>query len=242
MSDVDWSKIGRRSKRKGKSGEYRIAKMLSEYTGRGFRRTPSSGGFNKQGGVVIAEHKFCGDVICSDQYFLFCVEMKNRPNDFGLNQILNSPDKAPFTSWWHQTIEDAKAVSLLPLLFFKPNVNNYLVGVTDEGLDQLCYPNPKPRVRIDIFREELVIKIRDGKETKEVSVVLPPCVVIGWNHIKKYINPDNFFGGGQNGLRSLQEETRKAQREEEVIEDNKRSKAVQDDKTIVRSEENPGSE
>ena len=104
---LDHSAIGRRAKGKGSSYERRVAKFLMELTGVNFRKTPASGGFGKQG-VIVAEHAFTGDIICDRPDFKFSVECKNRANDFSFAQILSVPDKAPFTIWWHQTVEDAK--------------------------------------------------------------------------------------------------------------------------------------
>ena len=127
----DYSKIGKRSKRKGKTYERRCSKILMEFTGCGFRSTPGSGGFNKQGGVAIREELFCGDLICDKSTFRYCVEAKNREN-FSFTALLKSPETASFTKWWYQCVTDAEVVGLEPLMFFKPNNRDDFIVMTRE--------------------------------------------------------------------------------------------------------------
>ena len=196
---TDASTIGRRSKNKGKAYERRIAALLSEFTGKNFRKVPSSGGFNKFGGAVVAEYIFTGDVICDDPNFSFSVEGKNRPNDFSFAQLATVPESAPFTEWWHQTIEDASSVGLLPLLFFKAassstkTVGSDFIATTKEGLDKLGYPKLGPIIVFDIYNRDLVFSIRDRKETKIITKFLPNAFIISWRLLVKNIDPLRFF-------------------------------------------------
>jgi len=128
--------MGAKSKQKGNRYERRCAKLLSEFTGVNFRKVPASGGFNKFGGQVVAEHAFTGDVICDRKEFLFSVEAKSQ-KAFSFNAMLKNPKTAVFTEWWKQCIEDAKRVSKLPMLMFKPDVSDDFVAFDSGGILRL---------------------------------------------------------------------------------------------------------
>ena len=201
----DRSAVGRRSKAKGKAGERKIAQMLTEFTGRNFRKVPGSGGWNKQGSVV-ADYIFTGDVICDDKTFAFSVESKNQPGAFSFPQLATVPEKSAFASWWHQTCADAKSVEKLPILFFKAaqtstqTVGSIFVALNHDGLIKLDYPGTAPRVILDVFHGPIDMKLeeRDPITKKKVEVVRPvtlenPVYIISWNNIVKYVNKDNLF-------------------------------------------------
>jgi hypothetical protein len=191
--------MANKSKSKGNYGERRWAKLLMEFTGKNFRKTPSSGGFNKQGGVTIAEHKFCGDVICDDPSFIFSVESKNRPEDFQVGLLLHSPETAKFTEWWYQTIEDAKAVDLYPFLGFKINkasntvVGNDFVATTHGVLMHIEYPYWCPRIALECYDCAMTIKVPAGKKMVEVETKLPNAYVVAWKLVAKNCNKERFF-------------------------------------------------
>lgn len=191
--------MSNKSKSKGNYGERRVAKLLMEFTGRNFRKTPNSGGFNKQG-VVIAEHIFTGDVICEEAKFLFSVESKNRAASWSLAQLMCSPDKAQFTSWWHQTVEDAKAVNLMPMLFFKTQESStHTVGAEHVALDKCGFNHlfgtgDVPNFKMNIFHNVDEIVIRDGKKNVTVQVDLPTPYIVNWRQLVKYADKDLMFG------------------------------------------------
>ena len=197
--------MSNKSKSKGNYGERRVAKLLMEFTGKNFRKTPNSGGFNKQG-VVIAEHIFTGDVICDDAKFLFSVESKNRAASWSLAQLMCSPDKAQFTSWWYQTVEDAKAVSLMPMLFFKTQESStHTVGAEHVALDEKGFDllfsqafrhgvGDVPYFKMNVFHGVKEIIVRDGKKNVTVQVDLPTPYIVNWRQLIKYADKDLMFG------------------------------------------------
>lgn len=67
MPQIDWHKIGRRSRSKGNAYERRVAAMMTQLTGKKWVRTPSSGGMSWR-----------GDVICTEQTQRVLIECKNR--------------------------------------------------------------------------------------------------------------------------------------------------------------------
>lgn len=199
---VDRSAVGRRSKRKGKTYERRTAKLLSEATEVGFRKTPGSGGFNKQGGVQIREELFCGDVICDQPNFAFCVEAKNRKS-FSFVGILKNPHTAAFTSWWYQCCQDAGEVDLLPILFFKPDNQADFIALTKKGMDKLGLWNDDYMV-LQLYEDKLLtfkIKDRWSKKTTEVECELPVPYILNWKVVKEAVTKDRWFRSDDGLLR-----------------------------------------
>jgi hypothetical protein len=199
--------MANKSKSKGNYGERRWASLLSDFTGEKFRKTPSSGGFNKQGGVVIAEHKFCGDVICDNQDFIFCLESKNRPDDFQLALLNTRPESAEFTKWWFQTCLDAKTNQLLPFLGFKVGasagtVGNDFVAMSYAVLQHIGYPQDMPLTVLEVYRKPFWLKMTKSTGSKKKGtkttyqkyfVSFPiPCIV-NWKLISENCDKDSFF-------------------------------------------------
>ena len=198
---VDHSAVGRRSKRKGKTYERRTAKLLSEATGVGFRKTPGSGGFNKQGGVQIRDEMFCGDVICDQPDFAFCVESKNRKT-FSFTGILKNPDTAAFTSWWYQCCQDAGEVGLLPILFFKPDNQADFIAVDKRGMDQLGLWMDD-HFTLSLYEDKLLtfkVKDRWSKKTEEIECELPVPYILNWKVVKESVEQDCWFRSNEDGM------------------------------------------
>ena len=190
---TDYSAIGKRSKRKGKTYERRTAKLLTEFTGVGFRKTPSSGGFNRFGGVSIREELFCGDVISDSHDFRFCVEAKNR-EEFTFEGILKNPNTAPFTLWWYQCCDDAKRVGLKPILFFKPDNQADFIAVN--ALDFKDGLKKVKRLSLNVYDGSLLtLKIRDGKSIDLVETTLVDPCIINWKDFVKAYGPEVMFNG-----------------------------------------------
>jgi hypothetical protein len=198
MNNTDLSAVGRRSKRKGKKYESRVASILSKFTGVNFRRVPMSGGFNKFGGVVVAEHVFSGDVLCDNKSFLYSVEAKNR-EDVSLTALLKNPESASLTKYWYQCCEDAAVNHRKPIMFFKPNVNDDWVAVCIYDVEALSLQNSS-HIIVNIYHAPVMLSIinRDSKgkklskEVKEVN--MQNFVVLEWNQFIKIVNPQALFG------------------------------------------------
>jgi hypothetical protein len=100
---------------KGKNFERWIAKRLGDWWGCVFRRTPSSGGWDKlaKDGKVMAS----GDIIAPAESGWPCsCEMKNREG-WCLESIVAGTSKE-FVSWWKQCADDAKKAGKEPMLIF----------------------------------------------------------------------------------------------------------------------------
>lgn len=196
MNKPNHSKIGKRSKRKGKTYERRCAKILGEFTGVNFRSTPGSGGFNKQGGTVIREELFCGDLICDSPNFRYCIEAKNR-EEFSFTALIKSPEKAAFTRWWYQCVSDAKNVGLKPLLFFKPNRQDDFVVMTQDEWNNVYGHLDCPHYAINCYSSPITIVIEMGygknKTKEQFFVKLPQAVMIDWKQFISYHDPKSMF-------------------------------------------------
>jgi len=168
--------MGSKSKQKGNRYERRCAKLLAEFTGVNFRKVPASGGFNKFGGQVVAEHAFCGDIICDKKEFIFSVEAKNQ-KAFSFPAILKSPDTAAFTDWWEQCVTDALGVEKLPMLMFKPNTQDDFVALTQVGIEKLKIPNATPHFTLAVYSN------------------LPTPKIFVWKMLVKVTDPSLMFGG-----------------------------------------------
>lgn len=205
MAKANYSKVGKRSIRKGKTYERRCAKLLTEFTNVNFRKTPGSGGFNRQGGVSIREELFCGDLICDKKGFRYCIEAKNR-DKFSFTALLKSPETATFTKWWYQCVNDAKGVNLKPLMFFKPNNRDDFIVMTQHEWDNqfccnknincpyisiMCYGHGKPMT--------FIIKERWAKKTEKITITLPQAVMVDWKQFVKYYSPKLMFKETING-------------------------------------------
>jgi hypothetical protein len=194
----NWSAIGRRAKNKGKSYERNFAKILTEWTGVNFRKTPGSGGFNKQG-VTVAGRSFAGDLICDKSNFIFSIEAKNRKN-FSFQQILKNPSTAPFTEWWFQTVRDAKKEDLEPLLRFKPKEGSpdNLIALDiswASRFDGRAMTLSMYSQILEFVVQEKAYWLGEKRNLKHnVMARLPIPIIVHEKHFKEVINPDSLFG------------------------------------------------
>lgn len=196
--------VGKRSKEKGKRYERRVASLFTEFTGAGFRKIPGSGGFNKTGGVVIAEHKFCGDIICDREDFDFFIEAKNRES-YSQTAIVKSVKTCEFTQWWGKTVYEATGLELQPLLFFKPGTQDDFIGITNEACD-LFGIFPILTVKFPAYAPYEIILSKVKKETVTVQMdFIPDCNWFEWKNFIKEVNPELFFREGRNGMRLREE-------------------------------------
>lgn len=197
MEPIDHSKIGRRSKRKGKRYESRVAKLLTDFTKVNFRKIPSSGGFNKFGGVVVAKHVFTGDVCCDNSSFKYSVEAKNR-QDINIATIIKNPSTSPLSKYWYQCVEDANSNNKKPIMFFKPNNQSDFICISqkDDVYDKLKNSN---HLCVNVYNSPVFMSViargskgqKLGVSSKDVS--LPNFIIIDWELFIKYVVPQDLF-------------------------------------------------
>lgn len=113
---------GAKNKASGSDYERRIAKMLEAWWGCPFRRTPNSGGWDKQStdGEVMA----VGDIISTDPDFPFAIECKHRKEALNLFSV-QSDSSDMILDWWKQCKDDADTIKKAPLLIMSCGRTEY---------------------------------------------------------------------------------------------------------------------
>lgn len=101
-------------KEKVRHFELTTAKVLSDWWGYEFHRTPASGGLHWGAGNNVT-----GDIVTPvEAEFPFVVECKKREEWTIENVLLNNKD---IKNWWKQVIGDALQVDKIPMLIFSRN-------------------------------------------------------------------------------------------------------------------------
>lgn len=101
-------------KKKGSNFERKVARLLTQWCGVEFHRTPGSGSLHWGKDTRVR-----GDIVPPiDFYFPFSVEVKKHEG-WSIEQILNY--KGEFFSWWGQCVHDALETNKTPLLVFSKN-------------------------------------------------------------------------------------------------------------------------
>lgn len=113
---------GRKNKNAGSDYERRIAKMLEAWWGCPFRRTPNSGGWDKQ--TTDGEVMAVGDIISTDPDFPFAIECKHRKEALNLFSI-QSASSDMILDWWKQCKDDAAQIKKSPLLIMSCGRTEY---------------------------------------------------------------------------------------------------------------------
>ena len=141
------------SKSKGKRGENGAAKLLEQWWGGHFCRTPDSGAFmtthTKQ--ILGSGNDISGDLICPED-FPFCVEVKRRKviDLFKCIRSYNDADDDHLASWWAQTVRDAKRTEKVPLLMFKEDRKQWYICLTTDFV-KVLKPASKNYLTYDNF-------------------------------------------------------------------------------------------
>jgi len=109
------------SRTKGSRNERNVAKLMADWSGYEFARTPQSGGLHWKKSYTS------GDIVCIDERhgprFPFSIECKFHENLDLLHLIDNTIGKKSnkILLFWEQTKRDAKQVNKIPLLFMRRN-------------------------------------------------------------------------------------------------------------------------
>ena len=132
---------GRASKDCGSDFERKVAKILSEWWDAPFRRTPNSGGWDKQStdGQVLA----AGDLIPAEgSGFPFCVECKHRKEHLNMFARQNETSDCMY-DWWCQSWNNSQVIGKAPLLIMSCGRVEYVgIRYTDMMLLQQAIPDP----------------------------------------------------------------------------------------------------
>jgi len=162
------------SRRKGAKAERVAAKMLQDWTGRTFSKTPASGGLQWKKSNVA------GDVVCTKEghYFPFCVEVKARAKvDF--NQLMQMNLKhTDILEFWTQAKRDAARVNKVPIVMMRYNglpKEFYFIILGNSFVKELLLKWPEPYMHfvsetnnLWIFRSTEFFKL-PYKELREIA-------------------------------------------------------------------------
>lgn len=109
--------MAKKSKNKGNNFERKVAKLLSEWWGVQFHRTPLSGGIRWG-----QDNRVVGDIVVpQDCVFPFTIECKKREG-WTLDNLLRGTGE--IKEWWEQAVADNKRLGdndKFPLLLFSRN-------------------------------------------------------------------------------------------------------------------------
>ena len=110
------------AKNKGNTFERKVAKMLSEWAGVKFMRTPGSGAIHN-----FKDKRVVSDIVppLSIGNFPFSIECKNVKCSWEFSTLLDRTSTT-INSHWKQCEEDAKREGLIPMLVFTKNFRSIL--------------------------------------------------------------------------------------------------------------------
>ena len=111
------------SRDKGARAEAQLKKVLKEYTGLGWERTPGSGALNEK-------HKLKGDLYIPDAKNNYCVEVKHYKDEH-FNTHLFTGKNPQLIEWWEQAKRQGGQTGRKPLLVFKHDRSKWFVAFED---------------------------------------------------------------------------------------------------------------
>jgi hypothetical protein len=208
------SQVGKSNVATAKCHERRIAKLLTEWSGREFRRRRVEG---RESDTVLRD--LTGDVVPADakNRCRFNLEAK-KGKGFSLTSIISGYSTCKFSEWYHQSTYDARLVSkalgldIKPIIFFKPTPNLDWVAFDWTAIDFLrrCEASQDlrqgsnklwfPHLFFDYYAYcgPISFNISHTKNRKNRVIVplqLAPCFICSWNDFAANVNPDSFFFG-----------------------------------------------
>lgn len=117
------------SKQKGSSFELKVAKLLTEWSGYEFHRTPMSGALH-----WANDNRVVSDIVppqnLVDEGWPFSIECKKVESSWELNTFLEGT--AQFWKHWKQCLEDANRENMVPMLIFSKNYREIYVAIQQE--------------------------------------------------------------------------------------------------------------
>ncbi len=118
-------------KKKGNGFERKVAKMLSDWSGHPFHRTPMSGALHWSN-----DKRVVSDIVPPQELkWPFSVECKNVESSWEFNTLLEST--CLFWKHWTQAQEDAIRENMVPILVFTKNYRNVFIALENHSFEQL---------------------------------------------------------------------------------------------------------
>ena len=208
------SQIGKRNVGSSKVHERRVAHLLTEWSGRDFRRRRVEG---RTSDTVLRD--LTGDVVPADAAHRcrFNIEAKKGVG-YTFTSLLQNYKTCKISEAYHQSTYDAQLAStalglqLLPLVFFKPHPNfDFMIIQATAFTDCILKPNRNlegtkldvgwpwfPTLYFNVYDwcGELTFNISHTKNRKNrvmVPLQLKACFICAWSDFAANIAPDSFF-------------------------------------------------
>lgn len=201
------SKVGKSNVRRSKSHERTIAKFLTEWSGREFRRRRVEGR-----DVTVIERESTADVIPVKGQIHCSIEAKcGEVQTFGA--LLSNPLTCKLTQWWHQVSYDASLLQgvfnrkFYPMLFFRPYSNQNWVAVSYKLFSEsILKPKSGSAVKPVWFNHLLfdgyesvgevgfnVVRTKNKNNFRIVPLMLDAMVMCHWQDFANHVDPNSFF-------------------------------------------------
>ncbi len=204
------SKIGRSNVRRSKAHERHIAHLLTDWSGKDFRRRRVEG---RDSNVIDREST--ADVIPVRDEVHFSIETKCGVLT-SLDALLANPTGNIFSIHWFQTCYDAQLVSkafsriIYPLMFFRFQSSFDWMAISSWAFSNKILkpksPSPEtannlvwfPHLYFDayLYVGEIscnIVRTKKKDNMKFVSLKLDPVVLCRWKDFAKYVDPASFF-------------------------------------------------
>lgn len=144
-------------KEKGNNHERKVAKMLSEWSGQKFMRTPMSGAIHN-----FKDKRVVSDIVAplSIGNWPFSIECKNVECTWEFNNFIEGTSMT-LKEHWNQSVEDSKREGLIPMLIFTKNRRDIYIMITKEVFYQL---EIEPENYINVTRSDcdlIIMKLSD---------------------------------------------------------------------------------
>ncbi len=155
---------GKKSKNKGARAEREVCELLHNWWTQDFHpsddevkftRSPLSGGWGGK-----REFGTAGDIICSDETFPFCIEVKHRES-FSEDRLF-AGKVSPAWKWISQCEQEAKLVGKIPLLFFRKNHMEWNVAI----------PEAYVRLEVSLIFPDFKITLPEDKFVHDVWFIM----------------------------------------------------------------------
>ena len=119
-------------KEKGNNHERKVAKMLSDWSGAKFMRTPMSGAIHN-----FHDKRVVSDIVppLSIGEWPFSIECKNTENSWEINNFIEGT--AEFWKQWRQCLDDSIRENLRPMLVFTKNYRDVYLAIKREDFESL---------------------------------------------------------------------------------------------------------
>lgn len=155
------------SKQKGNSFELKVAKILTDWSGEEFHRTPMSGALHWSN-----DKRVVSDIVPpNNMEFPFSIECKNQENPWDFDSII----KKTSVLWkhWEQAESDAMSEGLVPMLIFTRNYRDDYIAIPENIYGILYGDSHHNLIRVGVKGKTplVIFKFQDFINTTSVDNV-----------------------------------------------------------------------